>query len=81
MPVWLLRAFEEEKPRIEAREAIQAANITAAATGNMKKQDRTRMLNAWRREANRGIPVQKLGYKATAEKFGIPVFEEKKPDV
>ncbi len=79
MPVWLLRAFEEEKPRIEAREAIQAANIAAAGSGNMKNPQK--MFRAWRREANRGLPVQKLGYKVTAEKFGIPVFEEKKPDV
>lgn len=81
MPKWLLRAFEEGIPRIEAREAIQAANIASVASSNMKKQDRTKMLNSWRKQANQGVSnVQKPGPMAVAAKFGIPIIEDK-PDV
>ena len=81
MPVWLIRAFEEVMPRLEAQEAIKAANIAAVASGSMKKQARERIIKSWKREANRGIPTaRKPGFRAIAEKFGFAVIEEKKPD-
>ncbi len=80
--MWLLRAYQEAVPTIQAREALQAVQVAAVGSGNMKKSDRAAAFRRWERAAAGGkrTGVVKLGMRETAARFGIPVIMEKPDD-
>lgn len=80
--MWLLRSYQEAVPTIQAREALQAVQVAAVGSGNMKKSDRAAAFRRWQRAAGGGrrTGAVKLGMLETAAKFGIPVIIEGKPD-
>ena len=83
MPAWLLRAFVEAMPSIQARETlqlVQAGSITAGTA--MKTPDRKALVRQLQRAARQGSARRaKLGMEQAAAVVGIPIVREKKPDV
>ena len=81
MPMWLLRVFENALPQLRAQEALMEVTVALIGSGNMKKGDRARTLNRWKRDASQGVPrAHKLPVKDVARKFGIPIIPEEKKD-
>jgi len=80
--VWLVRSFTDAMPTIQAREALQAVQVAAVGSGNLKKSDRAAAIRRWKRAAAAGrrTGVVKLGMRETAARFGIPVIMEKPDD-
>lgn len=84
MPLRYLRAFNQMKPILEAREALQQSAIAAYAGGRLKRQDANRIEAAWRRQANRKRVAGRRSRAAVnieaLARLGIPVkFVERAP--
>ena len=78
--MWLLRAYMESMPAIQAREALQAYKVASVAAGTIKQPDRVAAIQQWKREANRGVKTAKPGIEQAAAMLGIQIVKEKGPD-
>lgn len=54
MPAWLFNVYQAEMRRLKAQESIDLANTVAAATNNMEKASRRRLVAEWARQARGG---------------------------
>lgn len=76
MPLWLVEAYAEAIPAIEAREALHHVTIVALGAGTGKKEETQRITAAWRRAANAGRPGKRRGLLELVSGHGFGVVQE-----
>ena len=80
MPHWLLDAYMENMPKIEARESLSMATAVAVGSGTMKKHQSKEIIRRWERRAGRSDIVRGLSTADVAARHGIGIVVEG-PDV
>lgn len=76
MPHWLLDAYMENMPKIEARESLSMATAVAAGSGSMKKHQAKKIIDRWERLAGRSNIVRGLSTADVAAMHGIGIVAE-----
>jgi len=64
IPIALVDAHRVMMPRLQARESMRAAHVSAIGSGHMAEGDRKATLHHWEREANGTVAAPKVA-KAT----------------
>jgi len=76
MPHWLLDAYMENMPKIEARESLSRATAFALGSGSMKKHQAKEIIRRWERRAGSSNTVRGLSTADVAAMHGIGIVVE-----
>ena len=75
IPGWLVEAYLEALPGLEASEALAGYTMIAVGTGNAKKGTAQRIVSQWKRRVRKPV-AQRPGFRAAAAAVGIAVIDE-----